>query len=269
MKRILIGTPSYDGKVDVRYVDSLLNTLSVAANADIQVLPFFICNDSLVQRARNDIFAIAYNNKNIDQLVFIDSDIGWTPEDFMKIVMNENDMVGATYRKKHDDEELYAFKALETYKPGEPESYNIVPDSNGILEVRGIGCGFLKLSRKCLDIMWEKEPKYYSDQRGVIKNIFECIVNTDNNFVSEDIHMCEKWRELGGKVYLDTTITCTHTGTKTFNGNVANWLAAWKVRFDERDNKDKNTINMLTPYFMQDASISQTPDVDENLFKIL
>lgn len=54
--KVLIGTPSYDGKLDIYYVDSLLNTLAQSEQHGVEVYPLFMCYDSLVQRARNDLF---------------------------------------------------------------------------------------------------------------------------------------------------------------------------------------------------------------------
>jgi hypothetical protein len=89
-KKVLIATPSYDGKLDVYYIDSLLNTLSLAEKNNVEVFPLFICYDSLIQRARNDLFKLAYSN-DIDVLFFIDGDVGWNPLDFYKLVNSDKE----------------------------------------------------------------------------------------------------------------------------------------------------------------------------------
>ena len=71
--KILIGTPSYDGKLDIYYIDSLLNTIAQSEQNGIEVYPLFMCYDSLVQRARNDLFKAAYDSQ-MDMLIFIDGD---------------------------------------------------------------------------------------------------------------------------------------------------------------------------------------------------
>ena len=108
--KVLLAAPSYDGRFDVRFLDSLINTIQLCDQYNIKILPYFLCYDSLIQRARNDYFSVAYNSK-VDVMFFIDSDIGWNPNDFVKLVLSEKDMIGGTYRKKTDEEELYAFKA--------------------------------------------------------------------------------------------------------------------------------------------------------------
>ena len=218
--KVLIGTPTYDGKLDVYYVDSLLNTIALK-DQNIEIYPLFICYDSLIQRARNDIFKIAYES-DVDILVFIDADVGWNPQDFFKLVRSNKDIIGGSYRKKSDDEELYVVKAMDDKDP----SLNLTIDTDDSMEVAGLGCGFMKVSRKAIVDIWNTS-KPYKSVKGDSRMIFE-VVCEDNDLISEDIYFCKKWRDLGNKVYLDTSITCTHTGTKTFFGNVKNWIAGFK-----------------------------------------
>lgn len=266
--RVLLAAPSYDGRFDVRFMDSLINTISLCEQNNIKVLPYHLCYDSLIQRARNDYFRVAYNS-GVDVLFFIDSDIGWNPDDFVKLVLSDKDMIGGTYRKKSDEEELYAFKAL-----GENgENFVITPDENGILEVNGLGCGFLKLSRNCVRTLFENEKSFYINKEDgqnteITKNICECTVNANNHFVSEDIIMGFKWQQLGGKVYLDTTISLVHVGSKAYTGNVQNWLSNWRVRFANQKQVEQNKSEVLSKYFVPQTPIESVKP-DDDIFKVL
>lgn len=262
---VLLAAPSYDGRFDVRFLDSLTATIELCNKNNIKVLPYYLCYDSLIQRARNDYFKIAYQS-GVDVLFFIDSDIGWNAEDFVKLVNSDKDMIGGTYRKKTDEEELYAFKALGN----DADSFNIVPNEDGLLEVNGLGCGFLKISKKCVKMLYENEKQFYSQgeepdiQKIVVKNICDCIVNENNHFVSEDIVLGFKWQKLGGKVYLDTNVSLVHSGNKAYTGSVKQWLRNWKMKFDQNKNTPKEQISefFIKP---QAETVSQENDV----FKVL
>jgi hypothetical protein len=219
--KVLLGTPSYDGKIDIYYIDSLLNTLSQASTHNVEIYPLFMCYDSLIQRARNDIFKAAHDS-GMDALIFIDADVGWNPEYFFKLATSNKDVIGGSYRKKSDNEELYVVKALDNNDP----SLNLTIDQEGLMEVAGLGCGFMKISQKAISEIWNSS-KPYKNEKGDSRMVFE-VVCEDNDLISEDIYFCKKWRDLGNKVYLDTNITCSHTGTKTFTGNVKNWLESFK-----------------------------------------
>ena len=84
--KVLVASPGYDGRFDVRFLESITATIFLAAQHNIQVVPVYLCFDSLVQRVRNNYFRIAYNN-NFDVLFFIDNDIGWNPQDFVNLVL--------------------------------------------------------------------------------------------------------------------------------------------------------------------------------------
>jgi len=249
-KKVLIATPSYDGKLDVYYIDSLLNTLSLAEKNNVEVYPLFICYDSLIQRARNDLFKLAYSN-DIDNLFFIDGDVGWNPQDFYKLVKSDKDIIGGSYRKKTDNEELYVVKALDK----DNSKLNLSVDEDGILEVAGLGCGFMKISRKAMNALWDIS-KIYTSEKGDARMVFEVICE-NGDLISEDIYMCKKWRNLGNSVYLDTNITCSHTGAKTFVGDVGKWINSF--RNQQEINKQPTTD--LSKYFVKNN--------DEDDFKIL
>lgn len=274
---VIVATPSYDGRFDVRYLDSLIKTVSLCEKNNIKILPFFLCYDSLIQRARNDYFKTAFKSQ-ADMLFFIDSDIGWKPEDFLKLVKSDKDMIGGTYRKKTEEEELYAFKVLGHNSL----NWNLNYDENGLLEVMGLGCGFLKLSKRCYNKLWDSEKKFYLENNEPIKNICDCVVTDNNNFISEDITMCMKWLSLGEKCYLDTNISLSHTGSKEYNGNVKKWLDDWKIKLDINNqqenkaqpinlekyfNKDSDNNNLINTK-SKDPEDEQTEDT-EDLFNIL
>jgi hypothetical protein len=106
------------------------------------------------------------------------------------------------------------------------KSLNLSIDREGLLEVAGLGCGFMKISRKAIETLWDNSKKYTSE-KGDSRMVFE-VVCEDGDLISEDIYMCRRSGEvLGNKVYLDTHITCTHTGTKTFTGDVYAWLTTF------------------------------------------
>jgi hypothetical protein len=59
MRKVLIGTPSYDGRIDAWFVNSLINTVKIAEKRDISIHPIYVSYDALIQRARNSVFELA------------------------------------------------------------------------------------------------------------------------------------------------------------------------------------------------------------------
>jgi len=218
MKRVLIGTPCYDGKIDVWYANSVVNCVRIAEAKGVFIHPIWLSYDALVQRARNDLMSIALN-QGYDCLVFVDSDVEFSPEWLLELIESEEDVIGGTYPKKGETES-YPVKAL-TDQNGE---LLLVPDSRGLLEVLGLGTGFVKISRAAIQALWDTSPVYKNTETGT-DNRMMCNVEVRNGvFMSEDILLFERLRDMGFRVWLDPKMTCNHTGNKKYRGDFLQYL---------------------------------------------
>jgi hypothetical protein len=215
-KKIIIATPCAYGQMAMEYVSSLVETIRLAESLDISIYPFFIGNDALIQRCRNDLLKIAYES-NVDAMVFIDADMEWNPQWVVDLVNRKEDVVGGTARKKTDDAELYACKVLDT-----------TIHDNGLIKCAGIGTGFLKLSARAIAALWES-GEAYNTQRGECRMVFDVRV-VDGELWSEDIFMCTKLNQAGLDVWLDPNMTCGHIGTKKYQGNIAGFINRIKTK---------------------------------------
>jgi len=210
----MIAAPSYDGTITVWHASALSETCKAGLAKDINVYCIYMSYDSLVQRARNDIAKLALDQE-VDDLVFIDCDVDWNPEDFFKLLEHDADVVGGTYPKKGDEED-YPVKVLDG---------NMKFEESGLVEVEGIATGFLRLTRKALQTVSDDSIEYTESHKPKpIKMIFDIVVDEKGELISEDIVFCRKWRKLGGKVWLDPSIKLSHVGTKRWNGDFMSWL---------------------------------------------
>lgn len=210
MKHVLIATPSYDGNLDVWYTYSLLQSQLLCLQHDIILHPVFMAYDALVQRARNDLFKIAAEGLNEEQsfdcMIFIDADMEWNPQWIIDLVTTEEDVVGGTARKKTDDNEVYVVKTT-----------NLDLEENGLIKVSGLGTGFVKLSNKAVQALWDIAPEYSNDGR---EGRMVCNVEIiDGELYSEDTAIFNTLSSLGFEIWLNPKMTCNHIGTKKFQGN--------------------------------------------------
>lgn len=206
MRKVLIGTPAHDGRVDVWFCNSLVNTIKLAPHFDTVINPVYMSYDSLVQRARNDLVRLALD-EGYDDLIFIDSDQEWEPQWVFKLLAYDANVVGATVVKK-SDQIAFNVKALKS---------GLKQEENGLIEVESVGTGMLRLSRKAMQKVWDISPKYKNEGRDC-RMVFD-VQLIDGELVSEDNVFCRKWRKLGGKVFIDPAMTCNHIGAKKYSGN--------------------------------------------------
>ena len=210
MRKVLIATPAHDGRLDVWYTTSLVNSVRVAQAEGIFLHPVFMSYDALVQRARNDLFRLAVEG-GYDDMIFIDADLEWHPLWIMELLKREEDVVGGTYRKKTDDAEMYVMK-----------TQNLQPNENGLVKVDGLGTGFVKLSRKAFMALWESSEPYQNEGR---EGRMVCDIKiVDGQLCSEDVVLFQKLKALEFDVWLDPRMTCVHIGTKKFYGNFEDFV---------------------------------------------
>jgi glycosyltransferase involved in cell wall biosynthesis len=213
-RRVIIATPvAADGSVSIYYVDSLIASFRLAVSHDVELYPIFMANDVLIQRARNDLIALAIESQ-VDDLVWIDSDIQWHPEWLFRLLEHPVDVVGGTYPKKSDDEQ-YPVQVHGEKIPVDPKT--------GLLEVDGLGTGFLRLTRKALQALWDSNRPYTSNGKAG-RWICEVLVGEDGEVIGEDIVLCHKLQALGYKIYLDAGMTCAHIGQKRYVGDFRAFL---------------------------------------------
>ncbi len=214
VRKVLIATPAYDGRLDVWYTNSLVNTIRVAQANNIFVHPVFMSYDALIQRARNDLFGLAVEGE-YDDMIFIDSDMEWNPMWVMELLAREEDVVGGTCRKKTDDAEIYVAKTQDlTYH------------KNGLIKCEGLGTGFVKLSRKAFMAVWEASPEYQNE--GKTRRMVCDVQVVNGQLYSEDTVLFKKLRDAGFDCWLNPSMTCAHIGTKKFCGNMSAFLETLK-----------------------------------------
>ena len=200
--KVLIATPAYDGRLDVWYTTSLVNSVRIAQDNGIFLHPVFMSYDALVQRARNDLFRLGLE---YDAVIWIDSDLEWNPMWIMELLGSDKDVIGGTYRKKTDDAELYTVKTKD------------LTATDGLIKVDGLGMGFLKMSKKAVQALWDASQPYQNEGR---EGRMICDIQiVDGQLVSEDNVVTRKLADLGFDIWLDPRMTCCHIGTKKFYGN--------------------------------------------------
>jgi len=213
MRKVLIGTPTYDGTIGVWYANSLLETIRMSNQNDVFVHVIYTSYDSLIQRARNSLFQIALEG-DWDDLFFIDSDTEWKAENFFSILERPEHIVGAALVKKDDQKESYTVKI---------SNKNLIySEDKKLIEVNGLGTGFLKLSRFAIEKLWNISEIYFSEGKEHRMVCDVKVVNRD--LISEDYIIANKWKSLGYKVWMDPSFTINHIGYKKYKGNIKNYL---------------------------------------------
>lgn len=206
----MIATPVYDGKVELDFMTSLFNTLELCMLNNIEMSMKTVIGCSLIQKARNELFKLAYEAQ-VDDLIFIDSDQAWTKEDFGNLLDAKGDVVGGAVVSKND---LVHFN-VKTFEP----KYQFDGD---MIEARAIGTGFFRITKRAIKMMWDASEEY-KDGDKVYRHVFETKV-VNGQLLGEDVCFCQKWRDMGEKVYVHPNISVAHIGKKRWDGDFKKYV---------------------------------------------
>jgi hypothetical protein len=255
--KLFILTPCYGSMCHVNYTCALIKTIDLFRMFQFPLQVEFCKNDSLVSRARNNLVAKAMNDPETTHIMFIDSDITWDPMDIFKLILTEKPLVGGVYPMKHyfwdklvpkpgdkktpvenmidiKNENVYL---SNTITDADMIQYNLlkynmnyvsntVSISKNLVEVRHLATGFMMIERSLIEkMMVEYSPTKYiddvcflnQDENKYAYALFDCGVE-EGHYFSEDWLFCHRWSKLGGKIYVEVSISLVHSGMEDYRG---------------------------------------------------
>lgn len=195
---------------------SLVEMADALARRDLYYDFQLLTQGSQIDRDRSEL-AKLFLESDCDRLFWIDSDMRFTPDMFLRILALSTVMpiVGASYpAKKHGTTEfLVAMDGIEL----EANEY-------GCVEVHGYGLGFCCIQREVMERCAAASPEFL-DNGKPLKMIFRTGIDFDDGvYRSEDMHFFKLCRSLGYKVMLDPMVELTHVGCGEFKGKLIDAL---------------------------------------------
>lgn len=242
--KVFIATPMYGGQANGMYVKSILDLQGLLNHYGIESRFSFLFNESLITRARNYLVDEFLRSEGYTHLLFIDSDIGFDPNDVVAMMALNKDIIGGPYPKKSINWGNVAAAARNNpdMPPGELETmigdyvFNPVPGTTQFkvtepLEVLEIGTGFMMIKREVFDKFKTEYPhlRYKPDHAGqqhfdgsrYIHAYFDTVIDPHSHrYLSEDYMFCQYWRAIGGQIWLCPWMKTQHVGTYSFTGNL-------------------------------------------------
>lgn len=222
---MLIAVPAYDGV-------SAGTAFSLAQIEGFDVVMLSGCCH--VDDARNRLVA-AFLESSAEELVFVDSDVRFTPAMLERLLAYDADIVAISYPLKQNDGD-FPCRLL----PGPQFSR-----ADGLLEVEGVPAGFLRIRRRVLEQLAAKAPKI---EMSGVPIIFERELHGGIRW-GGDYVFCRKARVAGFKIYVDPEGAIEHAGEKIWHGTLGNQLRKAHglpmAELDALDLKDPQTFENL------------------------
>ena len=255
--KVFLGMPMYGGMLSEATLHGLLELQSWSMAHNIGLRIQTMGNESLITRARNTIVSMMMDQQDFvaTHLLFIDADIGFTPQNIERLLCADKDVACGIYPRKH----LYLNKIKKILEEnpnadeGEIEAkalgYNVNFDNpemlqgeNGFFKVNEAATGMMMVKREVFRTMFKKFPerKYESDQivNGGSYRSDNCYdlfavgpyeTKGQIRYLSEDYYFSRLWTEqCGGEIWADLAMPLTHFGNRAFKGHVGSLVAPKK-----------------------------------------
>lgn len=197
--------------------------------------------DGLVTRSRNAFASVVVRDESITHLLMLDADVAIDPAVLERMIRSGHDVVGAgvplrqvnwEHVRQHLDlvpdataNELRSISHrfaiwFESNQAGH------VP-TDGFLPALVIGSAALLISRDALVKLTESDLVDAFEFGGGASDgeksgwtFFDPYVNEFSVYLSEDYAFCDRWRGVGGQVWVDLESASTHVGPVPVDGEV-------------------------------------------------
>lgn len=169
---------------------------------------FRLAGDSIISHARNVILA-KFLKSDATELFCLDADVAFGPGVFARLMSHRVHFVAGVYRVKQDDERY----AIRWPNPTEI----MVDNRTGLVEANDVPFGCVRISRAAIERMVVANQEDWFDcsyEPGLKCPMLYDTRLENHQIVGEDFYFCRKWREIGGKVWVDVDLPIHHVGTE-------------------------------------------------------
>ena len=212
---LLICSPVY-GQPMMPFVESMAWTHETLLGSGLDFDLLYIKGESLVQRARNNAVC-TFLETDFDRLLFVDSDLEFTPQDVEKLYNLDVPVCCASYPMKKVGIKTTAWKDGKLVDLDQLE---------GPTEIDYAATGFLMVKREVFENMKVAYPEKrhmeglpdgnFEDRRESFAwfdpHVTEGQFPDERVYLSEDYAFSEDYRAMGGKIIMDPSIKLKHYG---------------------------------------------------------
>lgn len=228
-RSVMICTPIARAPV-WQYTVALAETCVLLQGLGIRFHYTSIVGSSTLPRTRN-ILVARFMASGATDLMFIDDDVGWDQNDVVRLLASDQPLIAGITRKKTEQQDEIDGWGCE-FLPGAPQSFE--RDAAGNIAVARVATGFLRLQRQVFEQLiaahpeWKRAP--VAELAAAEQPFYYRLFAYDENDLTEDYVFCDRWRAIGGRVFVDPGLMLTHVGQKAYTGAIGDLIQTLERR---------------------------------------
>ena len=200
-RKVGFCTPTYERPTQA-YLDALERSVPHLDDAGWEHHTVFEIGNPYISAARSSMLGKALD-WGADVVVFIDDDLSWEPEDLLRLLSTEGDVVGGNYRYRNPEVRYMG-------KPFLGEKGHPLVREDGAILMLALPAGFLKVTSAAIDVFLETHPQLrmnWTGKRNV--DLFNHGV-WNGTWFGEDFAFCRNWLATGNEIYCQPDLNLTH-----------------------------------------------------------
>jgi hypothetical protein len=211
--RIMAATPTYTGQVCVPFLQSFVASWGHLMVNGVEMELTVANHFTIIQFARNFLVWKFLHDPTCTHLLWIDSDLGWSPDAILRMVNRKKDVIAGVYPVKQRN-------GWFPYMQAGP------PTEEGIQLAERVPTGFMLCSRDVVEavaqsVLWHDLE--HQGQKYSVPNVFD-FVHEGKDLWGEDFVFCKRARGLGFEVWVETDVHFQHIGMSGWEGNLKDKL---------------------------------------------
>ena len=196
-RKLFVALPAYDFKVSLKLAVSLARLAQQLPQHGVDLSIGSICGCSVVSRARN-LLVKDFLESNCTDLMFIDADINFEPEDVLRLMAWASDpkkgIVGGVPRTRKSNKVYIA--QLDQDEEG------LTMNRMGLVRAKRIATAFMLVRREVFERLVNENPQWnyydHSSDRN-LNAVFDFLV-TEEGYMGEDYLFCDRARAIGYEI---------------------------------------------------------------------
>lgn len=213
---VMIGLPVYE-RVEPQCMASIFALQQQLLMAGVESHVHYLIGCAVIAVARNALANIFLKKTHASHLLFLDADIQFDPQTVARMLLQAKPFMAVACPRRTamppgraDVQMSHAFQGADRVTEVSAE---------GFLRVKRVGGAFVLLERQALEKLSTKAPVFTTNDPNSAPEeqfaFFESRVQ-GGEFVAEDYWLCDRWRELGGEIWIDATARTFHVGRHSF-----------------------------------------------------